>query len=78
MKSKIVKAYKADMDGFYSNVVEVMMEKSFVDNQHTYFKSFNAAKRHVVNQLKDMVVQYKNNLTQIKALKVEDLVNSSI
>ena len=78
MKSKIVKAYKADMDGFYSNVVEVMMEKSFVDNQHTYFKSFNAAKRHVVNQLKDMVVQYKNNLTQMKALKVEDLVNSSI
>ena len=78
MKSKIVKAYKADMDGFYSNVVEVMMEKSFVDNEHMYFKSFNAAKRHVVNQLKDMVVQYKNNLTQMKALKVEDLVNSSI
>ena len=78
MKSKIVRAYKADMDGFYSNVVETMIEKSYIDNQHTYFKSFNAAKRHVVNQLKDMVVQYKNNLTQIKALKVEDLVNGSI
>ena len=72
MKSKIVKAYKADMDGFYSNVVEVMMEKSFVDNQHTYFKSFNACKKYVVSQLKDLVDQYKKNLTEMKALKKFD------
>ena len=32
MKSKIVKAYKADMDGFYSNIVIVEIDKSHVDN----------------------------------------------
>ena len=78
MKSKLVKAYKADMDGFYSSVQLVQIEKSYVDNEHTYFKSFNAAKKRVVTQLKDMVVQYKNNLAVMKALKVENLVNSSI
>jgi len=78
MKNKIVKAYKADMDGFYSSVQLVQIEKSYVDNEHTYFKSFNAAKKRVVTQLKDLMVQYKNNLTQMKALKVENLVNSSI
>ena len=72
MKSKIVKAYKADMDGFYSNIVIVEVDKSFVDNQHTYFKSFNACKKHVVSQLKDMVDQYKKNLTEMKALKKFD------
>ena len=77
-KSKIVRAYKADMDGFYSNVVETMIEKSYIDNQHTYFKTFNAAKKHVMAQLKDMIAQYKNNLAEIKALKVEDLINGSI
>lgn len=72
MKSKIVKAYKADMDGFYSNIVIVEVDKSFVDNQHTYFKSFNACKKYVVSQLKDMVDQYKKNLTEMKALKKFD------
>jgi hypothetical protein len=69
MKSKIVKAYKADMDGFYSNIVIVEVDKSFIDNQHTYFKSFSACKKYVVGYLKDMVDQYKKNLTEIKALK---------
>ena len=73
MKSKIITAYKADMDGFYSSVQQVQIDKTYVDNEHTYFKSFNAAKKRVVNQLKDMVVQYKNNLTQMKALKVENV-----
>ena len=72
MKSKIVKAYKADMDGFYSNIVIVEIDKSHVDNQHTYFKSFNACKKYVVSQLKDMVDQYKKNLTEMKALKKFD------
>jgi hypothetical protein len=69
MKQKLVKAYKADMDGFYSNIVIVEVDKSFVDNQHTYFKSFSACKKYVVGYLKDMVDQYKKNLTEIKALK---------
>ena len=69
MKSKIVKAYKADMDGFYSNIVIVEVDKSFIDNQHTYFKSFSACKKYVVGYLKDMVDQYKKNLTEMKALK---------
>ena len=69
MKRKIVKAYKADMDGFYSNIVIVEVDKSFIDNQHTYFKSFSACKKYVVGYLKDMVDQYKKNLTEIKALK---------
>jgi hypothetical protein len=69
MKSKLVKAYKADMDGFYSNIVIVEIDKSHVDNQHSYFKSFNACKKYVVSQLKDMVDQYKKNLTEMKALK---------
>ena len=77
MKSKIIRAYKADMDGFYSNVVEVMMEKSYIDNI-TYFKTFNAAKKYVIAQLKDMIVQYKNNLTAIKALTVDNINNNSI
>lgn len=72
MKNKIVKAYKADMDGFYSNIVIVEVDKSFVDNQHSYFKSFNACKKYVVSQLKDMVDQYKKNLTEMKALKKFD------
>ena len=66
---KLVKAYKADMDGFYSNIVIVEVDKSFVDNQHTYFKSFSACKKYVVGYLKDMVNQYKKNLTEMKALK---------
>ena len=69
MKQKLVKAYKADLDGFYSNVVIVEVDKSFVDNQHTYFKSFNAAKKHVLANLKDMITQYKANYVEIKALK---------
>jgi len=72
MKNKIVKAYKADMDGFYSNIVIVEIDKSHLDNQHTYFKSFNACKKYVVSQLKDMVDQYKKNLTEMKALKKFD------
>lgn len=72
MKQKLVKAYKADMDGFYSNIVIVEVDKSFVDNQHTYFKSFNACKKYMVGYLKDMVDQYKKNLTEIKALKKFD------
>ena len=69
MKSKIVKVYKADMDGFYSNIVIVEIDKSHVDNQHTYFKSFSACKKYVVGYLKDMVDQYKKNLTEMKSLK---------
>ena len=69
MKNKIVKAYKADMDGFYSNIVIVEIDKSHVDNQHTYFKSFNAAKKHVLANLKEMIAQYKANYAEIKALK---------
>jgi len=69
MKQKLVKVYKADLDGFYSNVVIVEVDKSFVDNQHTYFKSFNAAKKHVLANLKDMITQYKANYAEIKALK---------
>jgi len=72
MKSKIVKAYKADMDGFYSNIVIVEVDKSFVDNQHTYFKSFNACKKTLVTQLKDMIDKYKLNLTQVKSIKKFD------
>ena len=72
MKNKIVKAYKADMDGFYSNIVIVEIDKSHIDNQYTYFKSFNACKKHVVSTLKDMVDQYKKNLTEMKALKKFD------
>ena len=72
MKSKLVKAYKTDMDGFYSNIVVVEIDKSHVDNQYVYFKSFNACKKYVVSQLKDMVDQYKKNLTEMKALKKFD------
>ena len=72
MKNKLVKAYKADMDGFYSNIVIVEIDKSHLDNQHTYFKSFNACKKYVVSQLKDMVDQYKKNLAEMKALKKFD------
>jgi predicted AAA+ superfamily ATPase len=72
MKSKLVKAYKADMDGFYSNIVIVEVDKSFVDNQHTYFKSFNACKKYVVALLKDMMTQYKANYMEMKALKKFD------
>jgi hypothetical protein len=69
MKQKLVKAYKADMDGFYSNIVIVEVDKSFIDNQHTYFKSFSACKKYVVGYLKDMVDQYKKNYTEMKSLK---------
>lgn len=78
MKSKIITAYKADMDGFYSSVQQVQIDKTHIDNEHTYFKSFNAAKKLVINQLKDMVVQYKNNLTQMKALKVENVTVENV
>ena len=69
MKQKLVKAYKADMDGFYSNIVIVEVDKSFIDNQHTYFKSFSACTKYVVGYLKDMVEQYKKKLTEIKEIK---------
>jgi len=68
MKNKVIKAYKADMDGFYSNIVIVEVDKSFIDN-HTYFKTFSACKKVVVARLKDMVDQYKKNLAEIKAIK---------
>jgi hypothetical protein len=68
MKVKIIKAYKADMDGFYSSIQVVEIDKSYIDN-FTYFKTFNAAKKHVMTQLKDYINQYKNNLAAIKALK---------
>ena len=77
MKVKIIKAFKADMDGFYSSIVEVQIDKSHIDNS-TYFKTFNAAKKHVIAQLKDMIAQYKNNLTAIKALTVDNINNNSI
>ena len=77
MKVKIIKAYKADMDGFYSSIVEVQIDKSHIDN-HIYFKTFNSAKKHVVNQLKDMITQYKNNLAQVKALTVDSFTNGSL
>ena len=77
MKVKIIKAYKADMDGFYSGVVEVQIDKSHIDNI-TYFKTFNAAKKYVVVQLKDYIVQYKNNLVTVKALTVDSINNNSI
>jgi predicted AAA+ superfamily ATPase len=72
MKNKLVKAYKADMDGFYSNIVIVEINKSNIDNQHTYFKSFNACKKYVVAYLKDMMTQYKANYMEMKALKKFD------
>lgn len=72
MKSKIVKAYKADMDGFYSNIVIVEIDKSHVDNQHTYFKSFNACKKYVLGNLASMITQYKANYNEMKALKKFD------
>ena len=72
MKNKLVKAYKADMDGFYSNIVIVEINKSHIDNQYAYFKSFNACKKYVVGQLKDMVDQYKKNYMEMKALKKFD------
>ena len=72
MKNKLVKAYKADMDGFYSNIVIVEINKSNIDNQHTYFKSFNACKKYVVALLKDMMTQYKANYMEMKALKKFD------
>jgi hypothetical protein len=65
---RLVKAYKADMDGFYSSIQVVEIDKSHIDN-FTYFKTFNAAKKHVLVQLKDMINQYKNNYAAIKALK---------
>ena len=77
MKSKIIRAYKANMDGFYSSVVEVQIDKSHIDNI-TYFKTFNAAKKYVMAQLKDMIVLYKNNLVTIKALTVDSINNNSI
>jgi hypothetical protein len=76
-KAKIVKAYKADMDGFYSNIAEVQIDKTHIDN-YVYFKTFNAAKKYVMAQLKDMIVQYKNNLAEIKALTVDSFTNGSI
>ena len=77
MKSKIIKAYKVDMDGFYSGVVEVQIDKSHIDN-FTYFKTFNAAKKYVMAQLKDYIIQYKNNLVAVKALTVDSINNNSI
>jgi len=67
-KVKIVKAFKADMDGFYSNITAVEIDKTHIDN-YVYFKTFNAAKKHVLAQLKDMITQYKANYAEIKALK---------
>jgi hypothetical protein len=47
------------------------LDKADLDNQHTYFRTYNAAKKHVVNQLKELIVNYKNNLSEVKALKPE-------
>ena len=68
MKSKVIKAYKTDMDGFYSNIVIVEVDKSFIDNIE-YFKTFNAAKKAMLSRLKDMIDQYKANYKEMKALK---------
>lgn len=71
-KVKLVKAYKADMAGFHSSVKVIdELDKADVDNQHTYFRTYNASKKHVVNQLKDMIVNYKKNLSDVKASKPE-------
>ena len=75
-KGKVIKAYKVDMDGFYSGIFEVQIDKSFIDN-YEYFKTFSAAKKNCMAQLKDMIAQYKSNLAQIKALTVDSFTNSS-
>ena len=76
MKIKLVKAYKADMAGFHSSVQLIdALDKADLDNQHTYFRTYNAAKKHVVATLKDMIVQYKKNLSEVKALKPEAKLN---
>lgn len=67
-KGKVIKAYKADMDGFYSSIQVVQIDKSYIDN-YTYFKTFSAAKKHVIANLKDIIFQYKSNLNAIKVLK---------
>jgi hypothetical protein len=76
MKVKIIKAYKVDMDGFYSGIIEVKIDKSYIDN-YTYFKTLNSAKRYCMDQLKDMIAQYKANLAQVKALTVDSFTNGS-
>ena len=75
-KGKVIKAYKVDMDGFYSGIFEVQIDKSFIDN-YEYFKTLNAAKKNCMAQLKDMIAQYKSNLAQIKALTVDSFTNGS-
>ena len=67
-KGKVIKAYKVDMDGFYSSIVAVEIDKSYIDNVN-YFKTFNAAKKAALANLKDMINQYKANYNEIKVLK---------
>lgn len=69
MKQKIIKAYKVDKNVFGWNIIEVDIDKSLVNNQPPYFKTFGAAKKYTVGYLKDMIAQYKNNLVEIKKLK---------
>ncbi len=77
MKVKIVKVYAVVMDGFYSHIEIKEVDKSYVDNEHTYFKSFAKAKKHLLGRLKDYVVQYKLNIANIKALTVDNLYPNS-
>ena len=77
MKVKIVKVYAVVMDGFYSHIEIKEIGKQYVDNEHTYFKSFAKAKKHLLGQLKDYVVQYKLNIANIKALTVDNLYPNS-
>jgi len=44
MKNKIVKAYKADMDGFYSNIVIVEIEKDMMTQYKKNYMEMKALK----------------------------------
>ena len=77
MKVKRVKAYAVIMDGFYSHIEVREISKDMLDNEHTFFKSFAKAKKHLIDQLKDYVVQYKLNIANIKALTVDNLYPNS-
>jgi len=77
MKVKRVKVYAVVMDGFYSHIEIREISKDMLDNEHTFFKSFAKAKKHLIDQLKDYVVQYKLNIANIKALTVDNLYPNS-
>jgi hypothetical protein len=63
------KAYYVERDGAYSNIREVMVHPSLIDNA-TFYKTLSAAKKDLISDLQYNINAYKECLAYVRSIKV--------